>query len=233
MNQPWPQFDNPRGMLQCVRGVTQGRPEFDRLLRLFACAAARVVWIYVPGGACRRAVEVAEAFADAQATADALDHARTAAEKQAVIAVRGRPSAGWAAANAANPDPFVAAQRAAEEVLQLFVTDQPATSHNARALGHLLADLFGPYVESPGATPDDPPDAVLAVRAFADDHRVRSAATQISQENDFRELRLFGERLRAAGCRDSRVIDHCCGGRHARGSWVIDAVLVGWPLPTA
>ena len=233
MNQPWPQFDNPRGMLQCVRGVTQGRPEFDRLLRLFACAAARVVWIYVPGGACRRAVEVAEAFADGTATADALDPARAAAERQAVIAVRGRPSAGWGAAYTAQTLASDAASQTVGEVLNLFPTDQQQTAHNARALGHLLADLFGPYVESPGTTPDDPPGAVLAVRAFADDHQVRSAATQIYQENDFGELRLFGERLRAAGCRDSRVIDHCCGGRHARGSWVIDAVLVGWPLPTA
>ena len=224
---PWPQFDNPRGMLQSVRGVTQGRPEFDRLLRLFACAAARVVWIYVPSGACRRAVEAAEAFADGTATADALDHARTAAEKQAVIAVRGRPSAGWAAANAANPDPFVAAQRAAEEVLQLFVTDQPATSHNARTLGHLLDDLFGPFVVSPASSPADPPSEAVLLRAFASDHALRSAATQIYQENDFRDMRVFGERLRAAGCRAPYVLDHCCTGRHARGCWMIDAARVG------
>jgi hypothetical protein len=63
MSSPWPQFDNPRGMLLTVRGVTQGRPEFDRLLRLFACAAARVVWLHVPNGAARKAVEVAEDFA--------------------------------------------------------------------------------------------------------------------------------------------------------------------------
>ena len=223
MTHPWPQFDNPRGMILAVRGVTQGRPEFDRLLRLFACAAARTVWLYTPAGACRKAVEVAEDFADGLATAAALESARTAAEKQAVLGVRGKPSAGWAAANATNPDAFVAAQRAMEEVLQLFVTDQTQTDRNARALGHLLDDLFGPFVASPASSPVAPPDEVVLVRAFAADHAMKSAAEAIYRENDFRDMRFFGEKLRAAGCKSPSLIDHCCTGRHARGCWMIDA----------
>lgn len=222
MTQPWPPFDNPRGMLHAVRGVTQNRPEFDRLLRLFACAAARVVWLYVPSGACRKAVEAAEDFADGAVAADSLDSARTAAERQAQNAAPGKPSGGWAAANTTNPDAFVAAQRAMEEVLQLFVTDPTQTDHNARALGHLLDDLFGPFVASPESSPSDPPAVVVEVRPFAD-HAVRTAADAIYRDNDFRDMRFFGEKLRAAGCRSPHLVDHCCSGRHARGCWVVDA----------
>jgi hypothetical protein len=224
--------DNPRGILRAVRELTLGRPTFDRLLRLFACAAARAVWIYVPDDACRRAVEVAERFADGSATAAELELARAAAERRAVLTTRG-PSAGWVAANAADPDPLAAAQRSAEEVLHLFAADPQTTDRNARTLGHLLDDLFGPFLAAPGSSPADPPPEVLAVGRFADDHAVRSAAEAIEREDDFRELRLFGEKLWAAGCRDRRVIDHCCAGRHARGCWVIDAARVGRAVPDA
>jgi hypothetical protein len=228
----WRHLDNPRGMLRVVRERVAGRPEFARLLRLFGCAAARVVWLYVPDGACRRAVEVAERFADGEATADELAEARRAAERQAVLAARGRRSAAWAGAATTDPDESNAARRAVEEVTELFADNAFETDRNARALGHLLTDLFDPYVPDGRFTPTNPPDAVLDLWRFATDRRVRDAADEIYRENDFREFALLGDVLRTAGCSDPKVLDHCRSGRHARGSWVIDA-LSGRGCPAA
>jgi hypothetical protein len=225
----WRRYDNPRNMLEVVQRLTHERPEFDRLLRLFACAAARTVKLYIPGGddgPSRRAIAVAERFADGEVSAAELETARAAAEGRTAATVRGQPSAGWAAAYTAQPKAYVAAKQVVEEVLGLFPQDQHQTDLNARTLGHLLDDLFGPFVASPQSSPSDPPHEVKRVREFASDHAMRTAAEAIYRENDFRDMRVFGEKLRAAGCREPQYIDHCCAGRHARGCWMIDAARV-------
>src|SRR5438552_2156237 len=228
----WRDLDNPRGMLRAVRDRAAGRAGFTRLLRLFAYAAARVVWLYVPDGVCRRAVEVAERFADGHATADELADARRVAERQAVLAARGRPSAAWAAAATTDPDASNAARRAVEEVLELFAESAFVRDQAARTLARLLADLFEPYILDPDATPEEPPEPVVRLRRFAADPRVRAAAEQLYRDNDFRGLPGLGEVLRSAGCSDAYVLGHCKAGRHARGSWVVDA-LTGRGCPAA
>src|SRR5437868_13355449 len=89
----WRDLDNPRGMLRAVRDRAAGRPGFARLLRLFACAAARVVWLYVPDGPCRRAVDTPQRFADGEARADEPADPRPAPERQAGLPPPAPPAA--------------------------------------------------------------------------------------------------------------------------------------------
>jgi hypothetical protein len=62
----------------------------QRKLRLLLCAAARLGWDVMPDDHCRRAVAVAERFADGHATAKQLAAARAATEKAFGQAERAR-----------------------------------------------------------------------------------------------------------------------------------------------
>ena len=80
----WPTCRDPRGMLDSVRGAST-----DADLRAFACECCRRIWRKAasarPGEdpLVRKAVDVAEAFAAGEATAEELREAHAAVEKLA------------------------------------------------------------------------------------------------------------------------------------------------------
>lgn len=101
----WLASDDPQAMLRWLRyetgnGMADGPPMSfprltDRKLRLFACACARQVWHLLTDPRSRKAVEVAERFADGEATAEELDAVRATAWDAVVDAAT---DAAWAAA---------------------------------------------------------------------------------------------------------------------------------------
>ncbi len=59
----WISSDDPEDMLDFLHGQVG-----DRRLRLFACACVRIVWTHLEDDRSRKAVEVAERYADGQTT---------------------------------------------------------------------------------------------------------------------------------------------------------------------
>jgi hypothetical protein len=178
----------------------------DRKLRLFGCACSRRHWNLLSPDSLKRAVEVAELFADGLASKKALG----AVKKEAGIAL----------AAASVPPPVYAArgtawsttrnaETAATYPLWVFTSEADQAFQVT-----ILRDLFGnPF----RAVPFDPrwrtADALGLARAAYEDRA-------------FDRLPLLADALMDAGCDADAVLDHCRGpGPHVRGCWVVDLVL--------
>lgn len=77
-NADWETATEPNAMLTLLKGRTG-----NRKVRLIACGIARCVWDDMPSDISRRAVEIAERFADGLATAEELRGAYRAARDEA------------------------------------------------------------------------------------------------------------------------------------------------------
>src|SRR5262249_39950850 len=73
---------HPQGMLWTLweQGKVTRTKAGRRKLRLFACECCRLVWDLLPDPRLREAVEVADRFAEGQASKEALEAARRAAQ---------------------------------------------------------------------------------------------------------------------------------------------------------
>jgi hypothetical protein len=210
----------------------------DRKLRLFVCACCRRIWHLLPAAA-RSAVEVAERFADGQATAEDLRDA--AADCAAAQAHPGSPAAReaafWAAtlhADVVKFDlnvgifghsvhehaPWLAAQAVAEATpaawWALFKRSK-ARRAEEQAQCRLLRDVIGnPFWQGKG----DP-----AWLAWNDGIVVR-LARGIYSDRAFDRLPILADALEEAGCADEVLLGHCrSGDEHVPGCWLVDAIL--------
>jgi hypothetical protein len=190
----WMACADPAPMLDFLR---MSGAASDRKLRLFAVGCSRRVWDWLDAVG-RAAVEVAEMYADGQASADQLRVARLACK------FAGGSAAWYAAAS----NPAVAARNAA-----LSAQAVPA-EHAAQAA--LLRDIVG--IPFRGETVIGPWGAGT----------VRDIAESVYAERDFSRPRLaaLAEALERAGCNDNEFLDHLRGpGLHTRGCFVVDALL--------
>jgi hypothetical protein len=206
----WLNAASPGPMLQHL-----ARKLSDRKLRVFSCACCRRVWDVIPEDEGRRAVEVAEQYADRAATGRALKAALTAAarstpEDEDVIYSRAAfrsQQAMLAALNAAGKRqnmvyaPYSAADAAADG------DREPA--EQAELLRDIVGNPFRPVTLEPAWLT---PTVVQLARGIYD-------------ERAFDRLPILADALQDAGC-DNDVLAHCRGpGPHVRGCWVVDLVL--------
>lgn len=193
----------------------------ERKMRLLACACCRSVWEHLPDPRSRRAVEVAERYADDLATPKELAVARNSA-----VSVNG--GAAWAAYWATNVraggplwNTFAAASQASARKLtrqtQKMATWLAAQAESVRAQVELIREVMGNPFQAPSLDP-----YCLAW----EDGTIVHLARGIYDEQAFERLPFLGDALEEAGCTDARVFEHCRqDGFHVRGCWVVDLIL--------
>jgi hypothetical protein len=194
-----------------------------RKLRLFACGCCRLLWKRFRDPRMRRAVEVAERFAERQATKEELAAAREAlyeltkggycAEDRGV---RKRTAAALARATTA--------AQAMSAAFGMTMYELPLAGYRLgdmdgnAVLCHLLRCVFGnPFHR------ESIPASVLA----ANDRSAARLAQAIYEERSFTPDRLgvLADALEEAGC-TGPVLDHLRGpGPHVRGCFAVDLVL--------
>jgi hypothetical protein len=197
----WLNCTDPQPMLEFLRGKAS-----DRKLRLFAVACSRRIWDWIdPLG--RRAVDVAERFADGLAGPDELRAARLACQG----------AGGQAAWYAAATNAAVAARNAARSSQAGVVNNGQSGSEAAELLAQaaLLRDIFGPMplrplsFDSSWLTP-----AVVAL------------AQAIYDDQSYDRMPILADALKDAGCGSEEILRHLRErGSHVRGCWVVDRVL--------
>jgi hypothetical protein len=204
-----------------------------RKLRLFAVACCRSIWHLLEDERSRRAVAIAERFADGAASQDE----RKAARQAALEATQGRgcPTAAWAAQRAAARSPVdgdgvaahaahAMAQRAYNKTWAEGRRDDAepdrvtAFAEQRREQARLLRDIVGPL---PYRTVTVEPSWLTW------NHRtVPAIARHCYEERAFDALPILADALEDAGCTDAEILRHCrSGGPHARGCWVVDLLL--------
>ncbi len=220
------------------------RYEVDGRLRLFGCAAARMVWELLPTDA-RSALLISERvakfpaeFANLRAAIGRLVQSPISFQQLAINA------AGWAAGTAAgyrwqNPsnqgpisyDPAEAGRCAARAIATQTTGPSPPgftrktdrwhvawtqVYNEARATQvGFVRDIFPP----PDYTPQF--DNTLLTST------VVALARQMDESGDFSIAPILADALQDAGCDDDTLLQ-CCrvpGNVHVRGNWVVDLVL--------
>jgi hypothetical protein len=198
----WLACDDPQRMLSFLND--EGGGLTGRKLRLFACAASRLVGS-TSDKRLREAIDIAERYADGNATSKDLQYARHLSEP--IIMSRGDPAAlesvlTLATANSASRAwhavPFVPdgdkGKRLAQAALLRCVVGNPFQYHT----------LEQSWLTS----------------------TVANLAQAIYDDRGFDRLPILADALEDAGCTNQDILNHCRGGgEHARGCWVVDLLL--------
>jgi hypothetical protein len=201
----WLTCTNPIVMLEFLRGKAS-----DRKLRLFAVACCRRIWPLLTDERSRKAVEVAEHYADGLAHEEELEEARWRAGRAYDAISRGGTGDTKAAATAAN-------------AAHADSTRTYSGLHGASKQEHadLLREIVNPFYRGTF-------DRAIVE---ANGGKVRVLATAIRNQKRFNDLPILADLLAASGCRDQAVLDHFRRpGEHLPGCWALDVVL-GEPPP--
>lgn len=220
----WLACDNPSTMLRFLRGEASGRK-----LRLFAVACCRNVWDLLSDQRSRDAAELAERFANGQATEMERSSDQIAAE--AAVAALYPAHEDYAASDAAiavseDASADINADAAAFTAAEAADTDDDPTDETiwvAERLRQaaLLLDIFGNPLRPVSFHPTWATDTVrdLAQAIYED-------RTLPSGHLDGRRMSLLSDALEEGGCHDADILGHCRHqGPHVRGCWVVDAIL--------
>jgi hypothetical protein len=213
-----------------------GRKATQRKLRLFATACCRRIWHLLPDERSRAAVEVAEQFADKQATHKERQTAESAASEAEVQwrrSAKGEAEAAYAAFCTISWEPpghswpphgpemaRVAANcavRAVRGAMAWLPPKDPGEAERAAQI-RLLRDLFGnPFRPAP----------FFPSWLTYNDGILPKLAQGIYDDRAFDRLPILADVLEEASCTHPDILAHCRGGgEHARGCWVLDRLLV-------
>jgi hypothetical protein len=215
------------GMLLLLKGRATARQ-----LRLFACGFPRLSWRLLREEQSRKAVEVAEAFADGQATAEQLAEANRASEAL-VDWDRNVPDweGDWAnhplakmAALAARADAYSAAWLVPQMISDIGYYGGADPDYPKAKLEAAAKDLrrFAPLLRCVFGNPFRP----VALSPSWLTPQVKVLAEQTYDERGFNRLPVLADTLERAGCTNSAILAHCREpGEHIRACWAVDLLL--------
>ncbi len=241
----WLVCDNPNAMLAVLRDKAS-----DRKLRLFACACGRnLVWDLLTDEASRKAIEVAERYADGQASPEELEAAREPAESVcrsltvgtrtylAAFAAAVTTRTDWSAeviaghaawgGSASDERPAVGMERRSRAVRDRQKAARAAVRVARAAEAHLLCDIVGPLAFR---TPVPLPSSVLDWNEGLIPRMAESIYAERSLPAghlDPARLGILADALLDAGCpAEHELLLHLRGpGPHTRGCFAVDAFL--------
>jgi hypothetical protein len=223
----WLAAAEPLAMLDYLRGKVS-----DRKLRLYACACVRRRWELLRWPTPRQAVELAERFAEGNATADEVEAMRQQAQESTYNAPEFEQPTYQAAGATLAESAFEAAHSACAHIRAQHVLDEvnaavpwadeariqgEASRAESLALGLLLHEVFGNPIR---------PVTIEPVWLRWSDGAVLSLARWIDEGQRFAELPYLADALTDAGCAEESLLGHLrAPGGHRRGCWALDAVL--------
>jgi len=210
--QEWAECTDPQPMLAFLKGKVS-----DRKLRLFAIACCRRMWYLLPEWG-RRAVGVAERFAEGTADEEELTAARRTlppTPPRYFGSPLSRQYKIWEAVAEILTPSLMPARVAGFVVEALLREEEPATQ--CFWLREIIGNPFRPVALDPSwRTP-----TVTALAAAAYEDRVLPVGTL---DND--RLAVLADALEDAGCNDEQLLAHLREpSPHVRGCWVIDLLL--------
>jgi hypothetical protein len=224
--QEWLASTDPTPMLEFLRGKAS-----DRKLRLFACACCRRIWHLLPDQRCRRAVQIAEEFAEGKAGLRLLRRVEDAGEfyydnQEDVQEERLGYFAGgavfqlgqeWLASDIVADAASGAVACSTLDAGSDRLAADAAKHGESAAQCRLLRDIFGNPFHLPSADP---------ASLTWNDSTISKLAQAIYDDRAFDRLPVLADALEEAGCTDTDILSHCRGpGPHVRGCWLLDLIL--------
>jgi hypothetical protein len=214
MTEPeWQSCTDPQTMLGWLRGQAS-----ERKMRLFAVACCRHAWPDLADDLCRTAVDIAERYADEQASPRELKAAKASVSRE----LGGLPSDfgprffQMAAIRLLVSDK-IDSPTPVEELAALAAQGRGGGRKMVQEMAHqcdLLRDIFSNPFNSVASDPSWRTSTVVAL------------TQSIYDEHAFDRLPILADALEEAGCNVLDVLDHCRRSRvHTRGCWVTDGLL--------
>ncbi len=218
----------------------------QRRLRLFCVACCRSVWEHLGDDRTREVIEVSERFADGRARKTELAAASEEAEQAnraagqslfgAARTRRGPPraelqlgerktaAARWAVGTSVSVEAALLVHSATQQV-RVALVPGGLTSPQGRAAYERERSLQADLVRCVFGNPFRPVAADPAWLAW-NGRTLPRMARAIHDGRAFERLPVLADALEEAGCTEPAVLAHCrSGGPHARGCWVVDALL--------
>jgi hypothetical protein len=213
----WLAESDPRPLLDHL-----GRQARSRKLRLFAVACCRRAWEHLRDEACRRAVEVAEGFADHRVSNQEREQATR--DVRALCGPRARACYGLAYHVVRGTRyTFVNARIAAAHAnwtvtgTQMVGDNAAAEAAESAAQCGLLRDIYGNPFR---------PAALDPAWLVWDGGTIQKLAQAIYDERAFERLPVLADALEEAGCANEDLLGHCRQtAEHVRGCWAVDLLL--------
>jgi hypothetical protein len=192
----------------------------QRKLRLFVCACARRIWHQLGHPANQEGVEVAERYADGEATDENLEHVR---ESMRCGNLRASMVGYLACRESRNIERYAASEAA--RAVEAVVGCGLATRREAEraALAELCRDLFRPFrpvMIDPAWLMWESGLVGRLARAAYEERCLPEGALERER------LAVLADALEDAGCTSGDLLEHLRGpGVHVRGCWAVDLLM--------